>query len=247
MSTLAIIQAALGSWPQLREIERGIRVPTHCLYPSNSTISVVIASRGNDRFRVDDDAQALDELAQTLATKQKLSKSLKGLVKHRGCELTQRGEIISPVVSADELRAAVILIANASKAAAEHLVGSVRPPRKDMRRIIEELLDLKFKDRWMRDGRIVGASNKEHGFDYVVHISCGRQLALDFVVPDASSVNSAVVAHLDVGNKKLPDLEQRIVYDDGQIWRSEDIQLLKAGARPVPLSALAQSLDRLAA
>lgn len=198
-------------------------------------------------YRVDDDAQALDEVSQCVVTKQVLPKLMRGVVRHRGCELTERGEIMSPNVKLEELRAAIILVANASKAAAEHLVSSVRPPRKDMRRVIEEMLDIKFKDRWRRDGKIAGASNKEHGFDYVVNMPGGRQLVLDFVVPDPSSVNSAVVAHMDVGQKKHPDLEQRIVYDDTQLWRSEDIQLLKVGARPVPISALGQSLERLAA
>ncbi len=241
------IKDALGNWAELREIDRGVRVSTHCLYPSNTTVSVVVTQRGEDRFRVDDDGQAFDELSQVLVTDQKLPKLIRGIVRHRGCELTECGQIISPVVSSQELRGAVILLANASKAAAEHLVGTVRPPRKDLRHIIEAMLELKFKDRWRRDGRLVGASNKEHGFDYLINISHGRQLALDFVVPDSSSVNSAVVAHLDVGHKNNPDLEQRIVYDDSRPWRAEDIQLLKAGARPVPLSALAQSLERLAA
>lgn len=247
MSTLANVASALGNWPQLRSIDRGVRVSTHCLYPSNSTVSVVISQRGTNSFRVDDDAQALDEVAQAVMTKQALPKLMRGIVRHRGCELTERGEILSPSVTSCELRAAVILVANASQAAAEHLLGSIRAPRKDMRRVIEELLDRKFKDAWKRDGRIAGASNKEHGFDYVVQMSGGRQLALDFVVPDPSSVNSAVVAHMDVGQKKFAHLEQRIVYDDSQSWRAEDIQLLKAGARPVPISSLAQSLERLAA
>jgi len=244
---VASIEAALGGWTHLSSIERGVRVATHCLYPSNATVAVVVAQRGDGLFRVDDDGQALDEVSQSVLTSQQLPKLMSGIVRHRGCELTSRGEIISPCVKEAELRAAVILVANASKAAAEHLVSSVRPPRKDMRRVIEDLLDLKFKDRWRRDGRIAGASNKEHGFDYIVRLANGRQLALDFVVPDASSVNSAVVAHLDVRQKKAADLEQRIVYDDTLPWRSEDIQLLKVGARPVPISSLKQSLERLAA
>lgn len=247
MNILAAVEQALGTWPELRQVDRGVRIHTHCLYPSNSTVALIVSQRGEDLFRVDDDAQVLDEVSQTLVTKQALPKLLRAIVKHRGCELTQRGEIISPQVSGAELRAAVILVANASKAAAEHLVGTIRPPRRDMRRVIEELLDRKFKDKWKRDVRISGASNKEHGFDYVIHIPGGRQLALDFVVPDPSSVNSAVVAHLDVSLKKATDLEQRIVYDDAQPWRAEDIQLLKVGARPVPISTLAQSLERLAA
>ncbi len=246
MSILAAVESALGRWPSPVVADRGVRVATHCLYPSNSAVAVTITQRG-DLFRVDDDGAALDEVAQAVRTEQPLKNLMKGIVKHRGCTLTERGEIISPSVGVRELEAAIVQVANASKAVAEHLLASARPPRRDLKKAIEELLDLKFKDKWSRNAKIAGVSSKEHGFDYVIHIGGGRQLAMDFVVPDASSVNSAVVAHLDVNMKKVANLEQRIVYDDTQIWRASDIELLKAGARPVPFSSLKQTLERLAA
>ncbi|MFM9940907.1 MAG: hypothetical protein ACKVP7_15595 [Hyphomicrobiaceae bacterium] len=227
-------------------VERGVRVSTHCLYPSNSSVMVTVVQWG-DFYRVDDAGAALDEVSQSIQTEQNLKSMMRGIVKRRGCDLTDRGEIISPMVSYSDLRAAIVLVANASKTAAEYLLANARPPRRDFKKAIEDILNLKFKDKWSRNGKIAGASTKEHGFDYVVNISGGRQLALDFVMPDANSVNSAVVAHLDVRMKNAPNLEQRIVYDDMQPWRSSDIELLKAGARPVPFSSLRQSLEKLAA
>ena len=83
------IKDALGNWAELREIDRGVRVSTHCLYPSNTTVSVVVRQRGQDRFRVDDDVQAFDEVSQRLVTAQKLPRLIRGIVRHRGCELTE--------------------------------------------------------------------------------------------------------------------------------------------------------------
>lgn len=246
MSIMAIVEEALSLWPKPMALERGIRVPTHCLYPSNSAVPAVISQRG-EFFRVDDDGAALDEIAQAIHTEQALQSSMRGLVRRSGCTLTRSGAIMSPAVRQSELVAAIVLVANTSQEVAEHLLSVARPPRKDFRKAIEEILNQKFKDRWSRNERIAGASNKMHGFDYVVRISEGRQLALDFVVPDASSVNSAVVAHLDVKLKNVPNLEQRIVYDDSQSWNASDIELLKAGARPIPFSAFLQSLERFAA
>ena len=225
-------------------VERGIRVTTHCLYPSNSAVAVIVAQRG-DMFRVDDDGAALDEISQSLHTRQPLRNLMKGIVRQRGCVLTDRGEVMSPSVHASDIKAAIVLVANTSKAVAEHLLAIARPPRRDLKKAIEEILDLKFKDKWSRDAKIAGASSKKHGFDYVINLGGGRQLAMDFVVPDASSVNSAVVSHLDVSMIRSETLEQRIIYDDTQAWKSSDIELLKAGARPIPFSSLKYSLERL--
>jgi hypothetical protein len=246
MSILATLETALCSRPNLLVVERGVRVATHCLYPSNSAVAVTVTQRG-DMFRIDDNGAALDEVSQALHTTQSLRNLMKGIVKHRGCTLTDRGEIMSPLVRMSDLKAAIVLVANTSKAVAEHLLATARPPRRDLKKAIEEILDRRFKDKWSRDVKIVGASNKQHGFDYVINIGGGRQLAMDFVVPDASSVNSAVVSHLDVKMKRSSDLEQRIIYDDTQIWKASDIEILKAGARPIPLSTLSHALERLAA
>jgi hypothetical protein len=247
MTIMTRVTSALGPSFLCGESERGLRVSTHCLYPSNTTVTVTVTSRGDGQYRVDDDAQAIGEVSQTIYTTQDLKKLMKRTVHRFGCEITDQGQIVSPIVAALELKAALVIVANASKAAAEHLLSNVRPPRRDMKKSIEELLERKFKNQWLRDGKIVGASNKPHGFDYIVRLANGRQFVFDFVVPDASSVNSAVVAHLDVKQKQDPTVEQRIIYDESQAWQAEDLQLLKVGARPATLSSLEQLLDKLAA
>jgi len=246
MSTLETVKAALHKWPEPRISDRGISVPTHCLYPSNSVVKVVVEG-GEDQFVVDDNAGSLEELEEVKIAPKNAARLIIGVARSLGLEVSTAGAIYSRRVPWSELEATIVLVANASKSAAEHLLDTVKPPKRNLRLVVERLLEKEFKSRWTRDSKIVGASNKQHKFDYVVQLKNDRQLLLDVVVPDSNSINSAVVAHLDVRHGNSENVEQRIVYDDQQVWSSADLKLLKVGARTVPLSSLEQTLDRLAA
>jgi len=246
MSTLEAVKAALNKWPEPRLSDRGVSVPTHCLYPSNSVVKVTVAG-GADLFVVDDNGGSLEELEEVKIAPQNASRLIHKLARSRGLDVSKSGAIYSRSVPSGELEATIVLVANASKEAAEHLLDTVRPPRRNLRLVVERLLEKEFHSRWSRDSKIVGASNKRHTFDYVVQLRGDRQLILDVVVPESSSINAAVVAHLDVRHGNSEKLEQRIVYDDQQVWSSSDLALLKVGARAVPLSSLEHALDRLAA
>ena len=245
MSTLEAVKTALGLWPEPRPADRGISVPTHCLYPSNSVVKVVVEG-GEDQFVVDDNAGALEELDEVKVAPQNSNRLIASVVRPLGLYVSEGGAIFSRRIPSSELEATIVLVANASKSAAEHLLEVVRPPRRNLRQTVERLLDKEFSNKWIRDSKIVGASNKKHKFDYVVQLKGDRQLLLDVVVPEASSINAAVVAHLDVNHGGDEKLEQRIVYDDEQPWSSSDLALLKVGARAVPISGLQQTLGMLA-
>jgi hypothetical protein len=99
----------------------------------------------------------------------------------------------------------------------------------------------------LRNGTVIGKSNKPHKFDNLVRLGRDRQLILDVVTREASSINAALVAHLDVKNAEYDKIEQRIIYDDDDKWSAADLNLLKLGATPVPFSRAAEVLERLAA
>jgi hypothetical protein len=67
------------------------------------------------------------------------------------------------------------------------------------------------------------------------------------VSPEASSINAAVVAHLDVKQANVPNVVRRIVYDDEEKWKAEDLSLLSVGAPVVPFSRAREVLKRVAA
>ena len=72
-------------------------------------------------------------------------------------------------------------------------------------------------------------------------------MVLDVVSREASSINAALVAHLDIKNANIRSIEQRIIYDDEDKWSSADLNLLRIGAIPIPFSQAASVFERLAA
>lgn len=248
MNTLAIIEQVLARWCSPRLGERGVDVRTHCLYPSNSTVNVCVQGRA-DTFIVDDNGGAIAEMYASIPAAADVSRQFSSLIKRYGLRTNQQGYILSPPVKPEELAATILLVANASKDAAGHFVDKMKPPRRNFRAAIELILDRRFHNQWRSSPKIAGASNKLHTFDFVVNLKDDRQLVLDFVVPEPSSINAAVVAHMDVSNAIEKPVEQKIIYDDTQCWKASDLALLKAGSRAsvIPFSALERSLDKLAA
>jgi hypothetical protein len=239
------VVGAMARWPKPVEVDRGIRVTTHCLYPSNSAVSIIV-SRSAEGFIVDDDAAVLDEVAQVSISAQRISSLIKAVAKPFGLKVSERNAIVSPTVTDSELEAAMVLVANASSVAAAHALNNLRPPRRSMRKAIERLLSEKFPNRWAGGAKLPGHSNKMHKFDYIISLPGEKQLVLDLVSPESNSVNAAVVAHLDLAGAANSKIEQRIVYDDSLTWTAADLALLRVGARPVPLSRLGAALERLA-
>ena len=94
--------------------------------------------------------------------------------------------------------------------------------------------------------RIVGASDKAHKFANVVSFANGNKLIVDAVANDPQSVNSRVVANLDVKSKNDPRIAQRIVYDDEDDWLRADLNLLNVGATVVPFSRAQEVIQRVA-
>jgi hypothetical protein len=236
----------LASWPAPELTSDGIVVPTHCLYPSNSVVNVKV--EGHENFFVHDQGGAMDEMEAACAPVPNAARLIVHIVRPYGLDVSKEGAIYATQVSAEELASTIVLVANASKEAAQYLIERYRPPHRDMRGIVEQILDLKFRNQWKRNLRIVGASSKSHRFDYIVNLPKQRQLLLDAVVPEPSSINAAVVAHLDVKQSEdAKQVDQRIVYDDAVEWTAADLSLLRVGARPVPVSNLRETLERLAA
>lgn len=246
MSPLQAAVQALGQWPAPVLDDNRVRVATHCLYPSNSAVNVYVEG-GSERFIVHDDGGAVQELGAVGGHSKNAARLIGHLLRPMGLRASEAGVIYSPQVSLDGLAGGIVLVANTSKEAAEFLLHQHKPPKRNLNALVERILDIEFPSRWLRQGLVVGASNKGHRFDYVVRLRNDRQLLLDLVVPEASSINSSIVSHLDVRNASNPKYEQRIVYDDAASWRASDLALLRVGARPVPFSHLNETLDRLAA
>jgi hypothetical protein len=249
MSIAESVATALAEWPRLLDEEGEVLVPTHCLYPSNSSITVHVGP-GVGAFFVHDGWGALEEIhgAGGKIWPETAASIVRYMVTSYGLFVDDTGLIKADRVSADELLTTIVLVANASKDAANELLGRFRPRlRRNIKAELAQLLEIRFPKHVVRDQVIVGASNKPHRFDNVVRLQGDKQIVLDVVAHEASSINAALVAHLDVRNANLQNIEQRIIYDDEENWTAADLNLLKMGAPPVPFSRAPEVLERLAA
>jgi len=98
----------------------------------------------------------------------------------------------------------------------------------------------------VRSDTLVGHSNKPHKFDNIIFLSGSRRLVIDPVVNDRSSINARVVANMDLRAAEYEGLEQRIVFDDRQDWKIEDLNLLQVGAPVIKYSRAEEVIKRLA-
>lgn len=250
MTLIETVSKAMAAWPALVEGQEHIAVSTHCIYPSNGIVRVYV-SGGTSEFKVHDGSGALDELEAGGGNTYDDIYILRNIAKEQGLDVTTTGTIYSPMVSAEQLTATIALVANASKEAAHALITRYRAiPKRNFREMLAQMVDTERSQGRFLDvsfkRMIVGASSKSHKFDYDIVLPSQKRLLLDSVVPEASSINSVVAANLDVRQAELPDTFQRIVYDDADEWRAEDLNLLGLGATVVAFSKLRPVLDRIA-
>jgi len=246
MSLLNIVEEAVSEIVTIGESDGGIYINTLCLYPSNSFVRVMVYG-GQNSFTVSDMGGAVNELLAAGIDLAKSDSSLNKFLNSHGLSL-KNGTIRSPVCSRAELPSAVALVANAAKAMADWLFDSSKIKRnRDIKAIVKTLLKSTFdKSSITEDGTIVGASNKPHKFDNIIVLPNNKRLIVDPVIRDGSSINARVVANLDVKLAKLEGLEQRIIFDDEDDWKPEDLNLLQVGATVVPLSKSAEVIRRVA-
>lgn len=240
------IREILSRMVVVSPIADGVRVSTHVLYPSNSAVSVVVRG-GIHEFVVSDDGGAVSEVASSGIRSIISDKMIKARIGASGLHAA-KGKIMSPVVPLDGVPAAILLVSNASKEVADWALGHMRfvEPR-DFREEVSIMLRKYFKSNLTHDERVLGSSNKPHKFGNVVRLHRGRRLLVDPVVNDSSSINSRLVANLDVKESHDPLIEQMIVFDDSLEWKTSDLKLLEMGAPTIPFSLSEKEIGRRAA
>jgi len=222
----------------------GVRVTTHCMYPSNGLVQVTIRG-GNETVVVSDEGGGVGE-ALSAGISIKVHNQLAHLIKDQGL-LIKDGVIFTPQLPSEAVALAIVHVANASQEIAHWLYEHNKIKRtRDFKTMLAEFLKRTFDDRVLHDAIIVGHSNKPHKFANIVSLPHGRRLIVDPVAHEPSSINARVVANLDVKAINDPLLEQRIVYDDEEKWTPADLNLLQVGATVVPFSRSSEVIGRLA-
>lgn len=243
MRQVELIRESLSKSFPVTEWGEGVRVVTHSIYPSNGLVEVVVRG-GTQTFVVSDEGNAFRELVAAGVELQKPDKLVRHLVSEKGL-LINEGVISSPPVKADSVGIAIAFVASASKEVAEWLFAHSRIKKeRDFRVVVHQFLKAQFND-YVRNEVLVGASNKRHKFENIIVLKGGKKLIVDPVVHDANSINARVVANFDVRTAAYDGLEQRIVYDDDEEWKPDELNLLQVGAPVVPFSRAGQVFARL--
>lgn len=227
------------------EMEDGdVVVNTHCMYPSNGSVQVYV-SEVPTGFVVSDGGGAMRELVTAGAEfgKHQDEKCLH-IAQAQGLKF-DRGVVQAPTVPAGSLALAVIMVANVSKEIADQLFAAWKPKReRDFKRLVREMLTHELRVNPTL-GLLYGKSNKHHKFDNVFTFPSGKRAAVDAVVNDANSMNSRVLANLDViTSDTIERVSQAIIYDDSQPWKANDLSYLHISRVPIiPFSQAGRSLQ----
>jgi hypothetical protein len=239
------IESGLAEVASVRRAVDGVRVTTHCMYPSNGLVQVTVRS-GAETVVVSDEGGAVGEALSAGIPPKDYNRTLSRLIGDQGLFI-EKGVIFTPKIPIKAAPLAILHVANASQEIARWLYDHMKIKRtRDFRIVLAEFLTKTFEDRVSHNQIIVGHSNKPHKFANVIKLPHGRQLIVDPVAHEASSINARVVANLDVKATSNPLIEQRIVYDDDEEWTPADLNLLQVGAIVVPFSRTREVIGRFA-
>lgn len=235
MIDVELIRSAMDRLGSIEVTPDGVRVQTHCVYPTNMLVSVTVRG-GEDHATISDDGGAIREAASVGLDVSSVKSSFSAIVRGRGLIVSDNA-IVSPSVPVGDIAAAIVFVANASKDVSEWCFNKFRYKRKrKFKDVVAEFVNSEFGISAQHDYPIAGRTSKTHLFEHAI---VGKQLTLliDTVTPDAASINSRVVANLDVRNLGKRNIEQYIMYDDTEKWDSPNLQLLRMAAPIVPYNA----------
>lgn len=244
LTKLAIfISHNLNDMAAIKRVDDGLRVTTHCMYPSNGLVKVTLRGGANTIVASDEGGAMGEAMAAGIPIKD-YNRQLVHLIKDQGV-LLKDGVIFTPPMPTEAAPLAILLVANASQEIARWLYEHMKIARtRDFKELLASFLKKIFDDR-VAAATIVGHSQKPHKFSNVVSLPHGKKLIVDAVSHEPSSINARVVANLDIRATNNPLIDQRIVYDDEEEWTAADLNLLQVGAQVVPFSRSADVIARI--
>lgn len=227
----------LSSLIKVTTLTDGVRVTTHCMYPSGGLVTATVRA-GRETAVVTDDGGALSEALAAGIQHAPTDRRLASLLTGQGL-LIKQGVITSPPVPLESVHVAIVLVANASKHVAEWLYATARiKVTRDFNKAVQQLLEAKFEKK-VDHGQVIHGERASHKFANVIRFENGMRLVVDAAVNDPSSICARVVSHLDVKKRGDTSILQRIIYDDQQPWEPDNINLLSMSE--VPLVAFSHS------
>ena len=226
---------------------RYVVVPTLLSYGNGGAVQAYIEG-GENYFVVSDGGGAARSYTSAGGSAPTAASAIRATIRGYGASATDAGHVYVAQHGSEHLPFMIAQVAEASLAADEALTRLLKRSRK--RASFKDFVAVELQQavglrQVVRRPHVLGASNKNHEFDFAVPLAGERRLVVDAVVQDANSINSAVVAHLDVKHAHQDQIAQLIVYDDEAKWSGSNLALLGVGAPPVPASRLVHHISNM--
>ena len=230
-----------------RETNLGWEIEMPVIYPTGESVSVVVTVTGGNYVVHDAGFGSMHLTAAGVALSKNLKEKLVRIAEYYGCTFVSGRMSMS--CNESQLAVAIALVANASKAVGDQLIGrrkKIRDFRQEVAVVIDENLGALHKlDR----SDVVGDSGTTYEVNFVL-LDAHRKAPLAYVEPvsDIDSVNTKFREFYDIKQNSNHDRVDRIsVYDDRTEWRSGDLVLLAKVSNVVPYGDFSKRLQRLAA
>ena len=224
-----------------RATDDGVRITTHCLYPSFEPVRVYIMKFG-ESYLVHDRGEAYGNAWLHGRDFRQVSKALERSATRFGCVIDGKQTIQSRASNSEWLLSSVLAVANAASDAAGSAVGKQHEARQtELLHRIERVLERSIQpSRWEKWVSVTGESGKAHRFDFRIE-SNGWFALIDAVSPHHNSVAAKYVAFSDTGSRQRVD---KFAVFDRELDR-EDKVLLSNVADLIPYTELEKSHGRV--
>lgn len=238
MIDCGLIKSCMDRFERCSQTELGLKVSTHCLYPSFEQVDVYIIQTG-DSFVIHDNSEASRIAWLHGVEKRTISSCVNASSAYYGCETIVENHQIKAIAQDEAwLWAAISAVANASAYAARTAVGRVRKSKEfGLIQRTKDILDgAKWSPETQLDKTYPGMSGKEHTFDLGVTHS-GQLALIDAITAHPNSIAAKFLAFSDTENR--PGLFKYAVYENE--LSQEDKALLSNVAELIEFSSIAHS------
>jgi hypothetical protein len=236
------VRASFDRFVNVRDTDEGLKLETHCLYPSFDPVYAYIAKIG-ESYNVHDGCGAY----RSAWDHGKEGSLIRRILFQQAAshELSVVGDaIVGKAISEDWLVATVLAVANASALAAHTIVAhSAAAAEYDLAdRIYTALSSVIPISHISRSWRVTGRSGKNHEFDFGVRLFDDRWILIDSVSPHHVSIAAKYVAFSDTKSHSEQIAARFAVYD--RPLQEDDASLLMQVADLVPFLALPAGVRR---
>lgn len=234
------LKSLLQSLIRIHEIPGGYLVGTTELLSSGEVVSLAVLG-GDRECTVSDRGLAIRELSvagAAIADPTRLLRPYAGRY-----QVVVSGTDLLLHTPTESVQAAIMLVANACREAYDTEIRRIKiSPRRDIREALDRYLSTSVLADHKKNA-VLSGQNARHTFAHIFKKTGTNNLIIvDPVIPEYSSINARVVAHLDIRKELQGTAEQFMVYDDEDDWPTDKLGILQLAAPVVPFSAIGKEV-----